>query len=349
MGDLAAIFGALALLAGNAFFVGAEFALISVRRTQLEPLAEQGSRRARITLGAVERVTLMMAGAQVGITACSLGLGAVGEPAVAHLIERPFEALGLPAALLHSIAFAIALAIVTFLHMVLGEMVPKNIAIAGPERAALWLGPPLVAIVTVLKPFVVALNAIANLVMRVLRVPPQEEVSSTFTSDEVSGLVAESHREGMLDADEERLLTGALEFEELTVSTVMLPRAELTVLSTDATPHDVQQATARTGYSRFPLVDADGGISGYVHVKDALTAQRRGAATIAGEFTRALTAVAGTDTLRDALRAMQSDGAHLASVTGPDGEVVGVVALEDVLEELIGQVQDAAAAPGRPD
>jgi len=149
-----AIAVAVALLAGNAFFVGAEFALIAARRTQIEPRAAEGSRAARLTLRAMERVSLMMAGAQLGITMCSLGLGAIGEPAVAHVLEIPLGALGVSGALLHTIAFAIALAIVVFLHMVLGEMVPKNIAIAGPERSALVLGPALYGVVTVLKPLI---------------------------------------------------------------------------------------------------------------------------------------------------------------------------------------------------
>ena len=152
MSDLAAVAVAVLLLAGNAFFVGAEFALISARRTQIEPKAQAGSKVARVTLRAMENVSLMMAGAQLGITMCSLGLGAIAEPAVAHLVEPVFEAAGMPEGLVHPVAFSIALATVVTLHMVLGEMVPKNIAIAGPERSALVLGPLLYAVVAVLKP-----------------------------------------------------------------------------------------------------------------------------------------------------------------------------------------------------
>jgi CBS domain containing-hemolysin-like protein len=147
MSDTTAFVVAAVLLAGNAFFVGAEFALVSARRTKIEPRAATGSRTARTTLRAMENVSLMMAGAQLGITACSLGLGAIGEPAVAHLLERPFATAGVPDAVLHTVAFTLALAIVVFLHMVLGEMVPKNIALAGPERSTLALGPPLLAVI----------------------------------------------------------------------------------------------------------------------------------------------------------------------------------------------------------
>ncbi len=143
---------ALVLLGANAFFVGAEFALVSARRTTIEPRAQAGSRAAKITLRAIENVSLMMAAAQLGITICSLGLGYLGEPAIAHLIEKPLATVGVSDALLHPIAFAIALSIVTFLHVVLGEMVPKNLALAGPDRAALVLGPPLAFVVRVMRP-----------------------------------------------------------------------------------------------------------------------------------------------------------------------------------------------------
>lgn len=344
MSDGVAILVALALLAGNAFFVGAEFALISARRTQIEPRAEQGSRAARTTLRAMENVSLNMACAQLGITACSLGLGAVGEPAVAHLIEVPFTALGMPEWLLHPLAFVIALAIVVFLHMVLGEMVPKNIAIAGPERAALLLGPPLAFLVTVLKPIIVALNAVSNAVLRLAKVTPRDEVATTFTSEEVAGLIAESRQEGLLDADEEELLTGALEFEELTVDAVVLPRADLVVLDADATTDQVRETTARSGFSRFPVVDPDGEPVGYLHVKDALH-HRGGDTRTAGELARPLPTVATDAPLREALGVMRDAGAHLAAVPAPGGGIRGVVALEDVLERLVGHIADGAVEP----
>ncbi|MBW0109375.1 HlyC/CorC family transporter [Pseudonocardia sp. KRD-182] len=346
MDDGAAILVALVLLAANAFFVGAEFALISARRTQIEPRAERGSRAATITLRAMEKVSLNMACAQLGITACSLGLGAIGEPAVAHLLEVPFAAVGLPEPLVYPVSFTIALSIVVFLHMVLGEMVPKNIAIAGPERAALVLGPPLALITSVLKPAILLLNGTSNLVLKLMKVTPRDEVATTFTSDEVAGLIAESRQQGLLDDDEEDLLTGALEFEELTVGSVVLPRDGLVVIDADATGVQVQEATAGSGFSRFPVIGLDGDPVGYLHVKDAL--HRRGDTRTAGELARPLPALGRDDPLRDALTVMRDAGAHLAAVTGPDGELAGVVALEDVLERLVGHISDGAAAPVVP-
>ena len=330
------------LLAANAFFVGAEFALVSARRSVVEPKAEAGNRLARITLGAMERVSLMMAGAQLGITICSLGLGFLGEPAIAHLLEGPFEAAGMPEAAVHPIAFAIALSIVSFLHVVLGEMVPKNLALAGPERAALVLAPVLLVIVRVLHPAIASLNWIANMVLRAFGVRAKDEVTSAFTRDEVAGLVEESRREGLIDQDEGRLLVGALTFEERDARSVLLPLDTLATVEHDVTPHHLEQVAARTGFSRFPVC-RDGRLVGYLHLKDVLEFEDvHRNRPIAPSWIRALPMVAIDDRLRAILGTMQRSGAHLARVEDQDGEAIGVVALEDVLEELVGEVRDEA-------
>ncbi|GGC16081.1 hemolysin family protein [Cellulomonas carbonis] len=341
MSDVTALWIAVLLLLGNAFFVGAEFALISARRTQIEPRAAAGSRAARVTIRAMERVSLMMAGAQLGITMCSLGLGAIAEPAVAHLLEIPLAAVGVEGALLHTVAFVIALSIVVFLHMVLGEMVPKNIAIAGPERSALVLGPPLYLVVLVLKPLVLLLNWIANGVLRALRVTPKEEVSSVFTADEVSSFVAQSRDEGLLDEAHHDVIAGALSISTETVSGVTVPLAELETLPLGATPSDAEEACVRTGFSRFPVVGPDGGLHGYVHLKDLImVSPEEHTAPLARRHVRPLARIPADATLDAALAAMQSRGSHVALVTRGD-EVVGAAMLEDVVERLVGEVVDA--------
>ena len=183
---------ALLLVLGNAFFVGAEFALVSARRTQIEPRAEAGSRMARTTLRAMENISLVIGVNQLGITVCSLVLGAVGEPALAHLLEPAFEAVHLPDSLLHPVSFVVGLSIIVYLHVVLGEMIPKNLALAGPDRAALVLGPPIWGFVTVLRPVIVVINAIAAAILRLMGVRLMDEVSSTYTREEVAALVEES-------------------------------------------------------------------------------------------------------------------------------------------------------------
>src|ERR1700709_482134 len=227
MSTQSAIWLGIVLLLGNAFFVGAEFALVSARRTKVEPKAAEGSRVARTTLRAMEGLSQMIAACQLGITVCSLGLGAVAEPALAHLIEPVADAVNLPDAWLHPVAFTIAMACVVYLHVVLGEMVPKNLALAGPERAAMVLGPPMVAIVTVLKPIVYGLDAVANGVVRLFGVEPRSDVISTFTLAEDGAMVHEAHDEGMLDEGEYERLAGALGFTTRTVNDVLLPLDQL--------------------------------------------------------------------------------------------------------------------------
>jgi CBS domain containing-hemolysin-like protein len=325
------------LLVLNAFFVGAEFALISARRSAIE---DRQGRAAKITLGAMEHVSLMMAGAQLGITVCSLGLGYLGEPAIAHFLEGPFEDIGVPASLVHPIAFAIALGLIGYLHVVLGEMVPKNLALAGPDRAALVLAPPLVMIVRALRPAIALLNWFANVTLRSVGVQPRDEVTSAFTRDEVAGFVGESRREGMLDLQEERLLIGALEFEERDARSVLLALDQLETVAPDVTPSEVEALSARTGFSRFPVC-RDGELIGYLHLKDALEIEdRHRNRPIAPSWIRPLAVVDATDRLRTVLAEMQRSSAHLALVQDTDGTVLGVAALEDVLEELVGEIRD---------
>ena len=349
MSDYAAVLVAVALLAANAFFVGAEFALISARRTQIEPRAAEGSRAARSTLRAMEQVSLVMAGAQLGITMASLGLGAIGEPAVAHLLEPVFHLVGVPDGLLHPVSFVVALTVVVYLHVVLGEMVPKNIAIAGPERAALVLGPPMMLVVIVLKPVVVALNAIANTILRLIRVEPRDEVASAFTREEVASMVDESRGEGLIREDEYDRLAGALGFTERTVTDVLLPRESLVTVPQGATGADIEEVCAETGFSRFPVASGSGELLGYLHVKDVLeTDPERRLRPVDDKWIRSFATVRPGDVLHDSLSTLQARGAHMGRVVGDDGGVLGLVALEDVLEELVGEIRDAAHADETP-
>lgn len=335
------------LLLGNAFFVAAEFSLISARRTKVEPKVQDGSRIARITLYAIEHVSLMMAGAQLGITVCSLALGSLSEPIIARGLERPFAELGLPPSWQHPVAFVIALALVTFLHVVIGEMVPKNIALAGPERSAYFLAPILTVIVRVLFPVIWLLNATANGGLRLIGVTPRDEVASTFTRDEVASIVAESRSGGMLDPQDEQLIIGALQFDEYDVSKVLIPLSKVRMLPQTVTPAEAENACAR-GFSRFPIVDSSGLPIGYIHIKDVLVADdSHRHEPIDPQLIRLLPQVGTSDKLRQVLAEMQRVHAHLAAVYD-DGLPVGIVALEDVLEELVGEVRDDSRRPTRP-
>lgn len=347
MSTTTALVVGLLLLAANAFFVGAEFAVLSVRRSAIEPRAEAGDRRAAVVLWAMEHVSLMLACAQLGITVCSTGLGIVAEPALAHLLEGPFHALGVPDQLLHPVAMVVALSVVVYLHVVLGEMVPKNLAVAGPEAAALWFAPPLVLFARLIKPVVVALNWVANHAVRLTGVEPKDEVASAFTAEEVQSIVERSRAEGML-RDEQGLLTGAIEFSSRTAGEVMVPVTELVTVTDGATPDDVEHLVSRTGFSRFPVVEKDASgddvLVGYLHLKDVLYATNGDRfEPVPAWRVRALASVRPDAEVEDALRAMQRTGSHLARVepAGTATGAVGVVFLEDILEELVGEVRDA--------
>jgi CBS domain containing-hemolysin-like protein len=335
---------ALLLLAGNAFFVGAEFSLVSARRSSIETLANQGSKPARLALKAMENLSLTLAGAQLGITLCSLGLGALGEPLVAHMLEGPFHDLHLPEQLIHPISFAIALTIMTYLHVVLGEMVPKNLALTDPDRSALFLARPMLFAIKVLHPAVLALSAIASSILRLFGVKPQDEVVSTFTRDEVAGFVEESHREGLLTTDEEQLLAGALRFDEASVKRLALPLSQLVTVPSAVTPAEIEQLSAATGFSRFPVRTRRGRLSGYIHLKDVLHADVTSAhVPLTAKEIRPLIDVKATQSLRQALTLMRRQGAHLARVIGPRGSLLGIVTMEDVLEQLVGEISEYQA------
>jgi CBS domain containing-hemolysin-like protein len=329
------------LLAGNAFFVAAEFAVISARRSQIEPLAEQGKASAKTALWAMEHATLMLATTQLGITVCSLLILNVSEPAIHHLLEGPLHLVGLPEEASGAVAFVITLVLVSFLHVVLGEMVPKNISFSVPDRAVLLLATPLVAIARVLKFAIVALNATANGVLRLFRVEPKSEAASAFTLDEVSTIVAQSQKEGVL-SDTAGTLTAAFEFTAKTVADVAVPLDSLVSLPPDATPADVERAVAKYGFSRYVLLDDEGMPAGYVHLKDVIDLDDdEFDDPIPAKRVRQLPSLFEKTELEDALASMRKSGAHLARSFTESGLTTGVLFLEDIIEELVGEVHDA--------
>ncbi len=335
------IFLSIAVLFGNAFFVGAEFALISARRSSMELMALDGSRAAKITLQAMERVSLMLAGAQLGITLCSLIFGAVSEPLVAHALEVPFHAMGMPEHLLHPISFLIALILMSYLHVVIGEMVPKNLALAVSTKAALILVPPLFYLVKITSPLITSLNAIANGFIRLMGVKPQAEVRSSFNHDEVAGFIKESRREGLLSKGEERLLSGALDLEDRTIEHIVLPMDKTVNTSIAPTPAEIEKLCATTGFSRFPVPNAEGGLEGYIHLKDLLQLTNNDPHhKLPRRYIRPLGRVKAETSLRDTLALMQRTGAHISEVFDEKRRTIGIVMLEDVLEELVGPIRD---------
>jgi CBS domain containing-hemolysin-like protein len=329
------VIGALTLVT-NYFFVGGEFALIAVRRSQIEPQAQAGDRRARTVLWGLEHVSAMLATAQLGITISSLVLGAVAEPAIAHLLESPFHAVGLDDGLVHPVAFVIALATATYLHMLLGEMIPKNVALAAPQRTALRLVPPLVAVTRALGPMAFGINAFANGILRRLNVEPRSEVNSVFTEEELSGMVQDASDADLLNERRRQLLQVTLELGDRPVSVVATPTADVVFAAPDTTPEQLERLAERTGFSRFPIVDSDDAAFGYLHIKDVLHADNARDRPFPASAVRSIAHVPEGAPLDDVLSAMRRSRSHLAAAVAPDGTTIGVVTMADILKGLVG-------------
>src|SRR5690625_4689487 len=348
MSDWMGLVWLVVLLLANAFFVAAEFAVVSAKRSQIEPFADEGRRSAKTTLYAMEHVSLMLAVCQLGITVCSLLIGNIAEPAIHHLLVGPMHALGVPASLSGVISFVLALSVVTYLHVVVGEMIPKNIAIAVSQQAAMLLAPPLVFLGRLLRFVIHPMNSFANWVLHRLGVEPRDEVNAAYTVEEVQSIVAESQREGLLE-DESGLLKGALEFSDKTVEEVMVPRHDLVTIEPTATPEEIENLIGTTGFSRFIVTDDGGRPDSYLHIKDLLYADNESdyRAPVQARRFRSMTTVAADAEIEDALQEMQYAGSHVARVLEKSGESVGVIFLEDVLEELVGEVDDAMQRSAR--
>jgi CBS domain containing-hemolysin-like protein len=332
------------LLLGNALFVGGEFALIASRRTALEPLAAT-SRSARWALSAMNQIPLMIAGAQLGITICSLGLGAIAEPALAHLLEAPLTAMGLPEGAIHAIALVLALGVVVFLHTVVGEMVPKNITLAGPERSALVLGPFMLAFCTATKPVLTAMRWAARVVLSLWKIEATEAVKTVFTAEELAGMVTQAQAEGLLGTEQFTRIHAALGLNFRTAADTLQPWSGVTTVADDASPATIEALATRSGRSRFPVVQRETRrVLGFVHIKDVLgyAGAQRGL-PVPAEIIRPLAVVPPERTLADLLLTMRRDRRHIVLVS--DGRhPLGVIALDDVLHAVIGESTPRAAA-----
>jgi len=340
----------LVLLILNGFFVAAEFALLAARRHRLEQLASDGRRGSRAALAGSRELSMMLAAAQLGITMASLGLGIVSEPALADLVEPSIVSVGLPAGLAHVVAIAFALAIIVFLHMVVGEMAPKSWALTHPETAALALAPSFRLFAWVFRPVLIVMNASANALVRLCGVEPRDELAVGRTPSDLALIVEESAGQGTLEQEEGRLLRRALGLAELDARAVMVPRSALIAVPAGADADQVEQVARDSGRSRLPVHGADfDDVLGVLHVKDLLLLDdaERTVAT-AGSLARPALRAAETEAADDLLLRMRELGQHLCVVVDEYGGVSGLVTLEDLVEELIGDFDDETD-PVRPE
>jgi CBS domain containing-hemolysin-like protein len=341
--SLGTVLVTLLLLAANAFFVGAEFAAMSARRSQLEPLAEGGSKGAKVALEALQHTGILLATSQLGITVCSVLLGAVSEAALHHAFVPLAESAGLSPVVADIAALVVALSIVVFLHVVYGEMIPKNISIAAPERAAVLLVPPLVLVSRVVAPVIRVMDWLSKAVVRLFGVEPKDELSSAFTAEEVAHILEESREEGLVEEQQHERLGAALEFSDKDAADVAVSLSALVTVTAGATPDDLERLVAKHGFSRYPVLDGSGELVGYLHLKDVLYADdEERQEPVPRKRVRRMATVRRDDEVEQVLATMQSSGSHVARVVGRDGAVLGVVFLEDVIEELVGEVSDAS-------
>lgn len=337
-----ALLVAVVLLALNGFFVAAEFALLAARRSRIEQLAADGDRRAQHALAGLRELSVMLAGAQLGITMCSLGLGIVAEPAVAGVLAGWMQDLGLdlPSGVSHAIAFALALSLVVFLHMVVGEMAPKSWAISHPERSALLLARPFRAFAVVFRPIIRLLNLTANGLVRLCGVEPQAELAMAHSSADLILLLDDAAREGALEVDEHVLLARSLELSGRDAASAMTPRPRVVSVSAEATIDELEEVAVSTGRSRIVVHDGDlDHPTGVVHVRDVLT-HRGPRTTTAAELAAPVLLTPDLLPLEVLFIRMRDERRHLALVVDEHGVVLGLVTMEDVLEELIGEFED---------
>ena len=341
--NVPALLLALVLLLLNAFFVAAEFALLASRRSRIEQLAAAGDKRAGHALAGLRELTLMLAGAQLGITMCSLGLGAVAEPAIAAIIEGVLgETFSLSTTATHVIAFTVALSVVVFLHMVIGEMAPKSWAISHPEDSSLKLAAPFRFYVSVFRPLIRLLNWMANITVRMVGVEPQDDRAMAHSPADLQLLLDESAGHGSLAAQEHELLTRSLDLSGLTAADAMSPRRDIVAVPADVMVDVAAAEAQRTGRSRIVVHEGDlDHIRGFVHVKDLLRLPDGSwPITLVGTVARSIMVTPEHHRLEDLLLEMRTDRQHIALVVDEHGTVVGVVTLEDVIEELIGDFDD---------
>lgn len=333
---------AIALVVANGFFVAVEFAFTASRRPPLDDLAAEGNRFARWALAAMDELPLTFAGAQLGVAAMSLGLGFVIENSLEVVFHDLFDLLGLPSGVVTTLALITALLIVSFVHNVLGEMAPKNATIAAPEKAALLLSAPFRAYSLVFRPFIVSLSWVASGVLRLFGVRTKHSIESTHSAEDIAALVRTVGAGNIIDPSSSKLLTSALSFQSTVVTEVMIPRPDLVALPSTSSAVDLERTVVATGHSRIPVYGEElDDIEGFVHAKDLITVPLDDLdQSLSPSLIRNVPIVPETTPISPVMEMMRSQGVHMAIAVDEHGSVSGLVTLEDIAEELVGEIHD---------
>lgn len=334
---------ALVLVLANAFFVAAEFALVGARRTRIEALAREGKVGARPALAAIRQLDRAISATQLGITMASLGLGWVGESTLAAALIDIFAPLPSPwnALASHAIAGTLAFAAITILHIVLGELAPKSLALLFPETVSLWTAPPLLVFTRVFSPFIAVLNGSANLLLRAIGLRPPREAERVHRPEEIELLLVQSVQHGVLEREPVEMIRGVFDLSETTAAEVMTPRTEIVAIDQRASLAEAADAMLRSGHSRLPVYNGTiDHIVGVVLARDVWRAEREGRSTPLTSLIHPVMFVPETKPVEDLLREMQRQRIHMAIVLDEYGGTAGLVTLEDLLEEIVGEIQD---------
>jgi CBS domain containing-hemolysin-like protein len=335
------VFLVLLLVLLNGFFVAAEFAMVKVRSTRIDTLVQEGNMRAKYAKRLVEHLDAYLSACQLGITLASLGLGWIGEPAIAHIIEPVLLDLGLSAVMIETVSFAIAFSIITALHIILGELAPKSLAIQKADSVTIWASVPLIAFYKLMFPIIWVLNSIANWILRAVGIQVMSEHEAAHTEEEIRILMEESQRQGFINKTELTFVDNIFDFAERHADEVMIPRTDMVCLyAGDPFAVNLEKVLAEQ-LTRYPVCDPDkDNIIGFVHIKDLLAALAKGETPALRELVREVIAVPESMAISDLLKMMQKNRAQIAIVIDEYGGTAGLVTIEDILEEIVGEIQD---------
>ena len=323
----------------NGLFVAAEFALVGARVGRLEDLAQRGSSAAQWLVDLMTAYAgkdSYIAVAQLGITLASIGLGMYAEPAVATLLFGPLESVGIPEAAVGTVSFVIALSIITYLHVVLGEMIPKALALQAPESVSVKLNPIMRTFSTLFKPMVAVLNAIAFALMRMLRIPEPDKSASLFTSDELAFVTDESAEEGHLGELQRDMIRNIFELDHRSAEEIMISRPNIVAVEQNASPSEITEVIQSSARSRYPVIDGDlDHVIGMLHIKDFIRSSQLGTYKTLRDIVRPLSVVPASTTLEGLLDDFKRGTGHAALVVDEHGSTVGFISLDDVIDEIM--------------
>ena len=345
-----ALLAVVALIALNGFFVAAEFALVSVRRTRMQELVSDGSKRAGMVMHALDDLNQYVSTAQIGITMCSLGIGFLGEPAVAALLREPLESIGIEGNAVHVVSFIIAFSLLTYFHVVAGEVAPKNFALQKSEGVVLWCIPMIVALRRMFTPLIWLLNSSADLLFRIFKVEPAPGMHMIHSEEELKLLVSQSSKGGVLEDSEQEMLYNVFDFADTDVAEVMVPRPDVVGFPVDMPVREMLAAIANQPFTRYPIHRGSmDDVAGILHIRDLFTAaEQKGADSVDVErLLRRAHVVPENKSLARLLADFRRSKSHMALVIDEYGSLAGIVTLEDLIEEIVGEIDDEHDRPER--